>query len=93
MKRLKLVVSILFFLLVLSYALAFAAHNSTNLTVDFLAGLKVSLPAALWIGLFVTLGGVIAWFFTGVASVRQRLRISRLEKELEESKRRLGKMS
>lgn len=93
MKQIKLVLSVLFFVLVLAYTLAFAAHNSESINVNFLAGLEISMPLALWVGVFVTAGALLAWLITGWGSAAQKIKLRQLHKELEEAKRRLDKVS
>jgi uncharacterized integral membrane protein len=82
LRKIRMFVSLMSFVLLLVYCLAFAARNSSLVTVDFLAGLPVELPLALWMGLAVMIGclfGVIA----GVASgFRKNREIRRLQKQL-----------
>jgi len=93
MKQIKLVLSVVFFVAVLAYTLAFAAHNSESVNVNFLAGIQISMPLALWAGIFVSAGALIVWLITGLGSTAQKLKLRQLQKELEEAKRRLDKVS
>lgn len=93
MKQIKLVLSIAVFLAVLAYTLAFAAHNSETISINFLAGLQVAMPMALWLGLFFSAGALLAWLITGVTNASQKMKLRKLHKELEETKRRLDRVS
>ncbi|KZZ46641.1 MAG: LapA family protein [Saccharospirillaceae bacterium] len=93
MKQIRLVLSIAVFLAVLAYTLAFAAHNSSMISINFLAGLEVTMPMALWVGLFFSVGALLAWLITGVRDASQKMKLRKLQKELEESKRRLDRVS
>lgn len=82
LRKIRIFVSLLSFVLLLVYCLAFATRNSQVVGVDFLAGMPAELPLALWLGLSVMLGcllGVVA----GVASgFRKNREIRRLQKQL-----------
>ena len=92
MKKLKLIVSLLFFVAVLGYALAFAASNGAPLALDFLIGAPVSLPVALWLGLLLLAGTVLGLLAGVVSSARHKLRIRHLNKEIADLKTRLNKI-
>ena len=93
MKQFKLMLSVAVFLLILAYTLAFSAHNSGSVGVDFLLGFQVAMPLALWLGLFFTAGALFAWLITGLANTAQKIKLKKLKKELEDAKRRLDKVS
>ncbi|MCY0965816.1 LapA family protein [Parathalassolituus penaei] len=82
LRKIRIFVSLVSFVLLLVYCLAFAARNSTVVPVDFLVGQPSELPLAMWLGVAVMLGcllGVIA----GVASgFRKNREIRRLQKQL-----------
>lgn len=82
MKKLTTGLSVVIFLFVLAYALAFAVNNSAPLALNFLIGEPIEWPAALWLGIALVIGVVV-----GVASgllihTKQKLQIRRLTKEL-----------
>lgn len=93
MKQIKLILSVVFFVLVLAYTLTFAAHNSDSVSVNFLLGLEVSMPLALWVGIFIAVGALLTWLITGLAHTAQNIKLKRLQKELEDAKRRLDNVS
>lgn len=93
MKKLKTGLSIVIFLLVLAYALAFSAHNSQALALNFLVGLPVSWPAALWLGMALLVGAVLGFISSFTLLARQKLQLRRLNKELNDTKQRLNKLS
>lgn len=93
MKLLKTILSVTLLLLVLAYALAFAAYNNQSITLDFLIGSPISWPAPMWLGL-VLLSGTLLGILSGVfIYTRQRLHIRRLSKELRDTQQRLSKIS
>jgi uncharacterized membrane protein YciS (DUF1049 family) len=92
MKHLKLAISLLVFGVVLVYAIAFAAHNSSAVTINFLGGLRASLPLSLWVGVFMAAGALSFWIASGISLTRQRLRLRKLERQLGESKRRVDRV-
>jgi len=93
MKALKLAISVLLLLVVLAYTLAFAAHNSADVTVNFLAGATLTLPLAIWIGLFISVGALTAWLVGGLTSTVRQLKLRKLQKELKQARQRLDKVS
>lgn len=93
MKQIKLILSIAVFLVVLAYTLAFAAHNSGSISINFLAGFGFSMPLALWLGIFFLAGALLTWVLTGFSNTAQKLKLRKLQKELEEAKRRVDRVS
>lgn len=83
MKKITTGLSILFFLFVLAYVLAFAVNNSQPLALDFLVGAQVSLPVALWLGAALLAGAAIGLSAGIIVHTKQKLRIRRLQKELQ----------
>lgn len=92
MKQLKLIFIILICLVLLSYAVAFAAHNKDQVTINFLIGFQVTIPIAVWSGLVFSVGVLSVWLLGGISAAAQKLRLRKLQKELEEVKRRLEKV-
>lgn len=92
MRKLKSILSILVLLLVLAYALSFAAHNSQIVTLDFLIGAPVSWPAALWLGVVLMVGTALGLFSGIIVYIRQKLRIRRLSKELQDTQKHPSKL-
>lgn len=93
MKQIRLVLSIAVFLVVLAYTLAFAAHNSESVRINFLAGLQVEMPLAVWLGVFFTTGALLVWLIAGVTNASQKMKQRKLQKDLEEARRRLDRVS
>lgn len=92
MRKLKTLLSVLIILVVLAYALAFSSHNSQPIALDFLIGDPVNGPAALWLGLVLMTGALLGFFSGALIQARQKLRIRRLSKELQDTKQRLSKL-
>ncbi|MDK2776138.1 MAG: LapA family protein [Pseudomonadota bacterium] len=92
MKKLKAGLSVLLFILVLAYALAFAANNSLPVELDFLIGSPLTLPVSVWLALALFSGVVVGIFSNMAASARHRLALRQLKKELSETKQRLSKL-
>lgn len=93
MKTAKTILSVVFFLLVLAYALAFAVHNNQSITLDFLIGSPISWPAPLWLGLVLLCGTLLGILSGAFIYTRQKLHIRRLHKELRDTQQRLSKIS
>ena len=87
MKKITTGLSILFFLFILAYVLAFAVNNSQPLALDFLVGVPVTLPVALWLGAALLAGASVGLGAGIVVQTKQKLRIRRLQKELQNSAR------
>lgn len=92
MRKLRTLISVVLFLIVLAYALAFSAHNSQPIVLDFMIGTPVSWPASLWLGVVLMTGTVLGLFSSAFIVTRQKLRIRRLSKELQDTKQRLSKL-
>lgn len=82
LRKIRILVSLVSFVLLFVYCLAFAARNSASVSVDFLFGSTLELPVAVLIGLAVMCGALLG-VIAGVASVFSKKReIRRLEKQL-----------
>jgi|GEM_PF-1334597 len=92
MKKLKVGLSVLLFILVLAYAFSFSAHNSSQIELDFLIGTTLSLPVSIWLGLALIIGAAVGLLSSLLAAARYRLQIRQLRKELAETKQRLNKL-
>lgn len=93
MKQLKLMFIILICLMLLGYAIAFAAYNNQQVTINFLVGAQVTISIALWSGLVFSVGVLFVWLLGSFSNAAQRLKMRKLQKELEEVKRRLERVS
>lgn len=82
MKKLLTGLSIILFLIILAYVLAFAVHNSDSLALDFLVGQPVEWPIAVWLGVTFFVGALIGLASGLVLRTKQKLHIHRLTKEL-----------
>ena len=92
MKKIRLLLIVILFILVLGYALVFASANSQAVALDFIIGSSVSLPVALWLGLALMVG-VVAGMLTGMlSSARHRVSLRLLRKELGDTRQRLNKL-
>ncbi|UXD87965.1 LapA family protein [Thalassolituus hydrocarboniclasticus] len=92
MKTLKVGLSVVLFVVVLAYALAFAAQNSLLVELNFLFGNPVALPVSLWLGAVLLLG-VVAGLISGIMiNARQKLQMRQLRKELANTQQRLNKL-
>lgn len=93
MKQLKLMFIILICLMLLGYAVAFAAYNNQQVTINFLVGAQVTISIALWSGLVFSVGVLFVWLLGSFSNAAQRLKMRKLQKELEEVKWRLERVS
>lgn len=80
MKKLKLIFTLVFFIALLVYTLAFAARNGESLSVDFLFLEPIALPASLWLGLMLVLGAVLGLGSGAWLQFRHLLQIRKLKK-------------
>ncbi|MCD8523215.1 MAG: lipopolysaccharide assembly protein LapA domain-containing protein [Saccharospirillaceae bacterium] len=92
MKTLKVGLSVVLFIVVLAYTLAFAAQNSLLVELNFLLGSPVTLPLSLWLGVVLLLGAIVGVFSGVVINARQKLQLRQLRKELADTKQRLNKL-
>ncbi|MFY9180230.1 MAG: lipopolysaccharide assembly protein LapA domain-containing protein [Venatoribacter sp.] len=82
MKKFKTLLSLVVFIAVLAYALAFAARNSQTLSLDFIVGESVAWPTSLWLGGALLVGALLGFFSGMFIYTKQKLEIRRLRKEL-----------
>lgn len=92
MKTLKAGLSVVLFVAVLAYTLAFAAQNNLQLELDFLLGSPVAMPVSLWLGATLFFGALVGLLSGVVINARQKLQLHRLRKELADTKQRLNKL-
>lgn len=90
MKKLITILSVIIFIAVLAYALAFAVNNNQVLALDFLIGQPVSWPASLWLGVALFVGVVVGWASSMVIQTKQKLRIRALTKQLHKATTRVN---
>lgn len=93
MKNIKLIVSVTIFVVLLVYCIAFAAHNSTSINIDFLAGTVISLPLPVWMLIFFCSGMLVSFVLGFYSRSRQRLKLGQLQKQLDDARQRLNKIS
>ncbi|ASP40386.1 hypothetical protein CHH28_17635 [Bacterioplanes sanyensis] len=91
MKQLKLGISMLLFVLVLVYAIAFSANNSTAVNVDLLTGAVIQGPLSLWLGAMLLLGAVAGYLLSWLSKARQSLELRRLRREVKQLQERASK--
>lgn len=82
MKKLITLISVVIFIIVLAYVLAFAVNNNQALALDFLFGQPVSLPSSVWLGLTLLVGVLVGLGSGLVIQAKQKLRIRTLTKQL-----------
>jgi len=92
LKKLRILVSLISFLLIFVYCLAFAARNSDDVAVFFLVGTPVELPLALWFGLVLGMGCLLGILVASYSIVSKKRQIKRLEKKLEAAEERLSRL-
>ena len=92
MKTLKVGLSVVLFIAVLAYTLAFAAQNSLLVELNFLIGSPIAMPISLWMGAVLLLGAVAGLLSGIVINARQKLQLRQLRKELTDTKQRLNKL-
>lgn len=90
MKKILTGLSVIIFIIVLAYVLAFAVNNSEPLALNFLIGEPVEWPAALWLGVALILGVIVGMSSGMVIHTKQKLHIRRLKKELQKNNSRVS---
>ena len=92
LKKLRILVSLLSFLLIFVYCLAFAARNSNDVAVFFLIGEPLSLPLALWFGVVLGVGCLSGILVASYSIIAKQRHIKRLEKKLAAAEERLSRL-
>lgn len=82
MKKLRTGLSILFFIVLIVYTMAFAAKNNQPLVLDLLFLDTVELPVSLWVGAILVIGAILGFTSNMLLYTKQKLTIRRLRKEL-----------
>lgn len=82
MKKLRTGLSILFFIVLIVYTMAFAAKNNQPLVLDLLFLDTVELPVSLWVGAILVIGAILGFISNMLLYTKQKLTIRRLRKEL-----------
>lgn len=91
-KALRMLSGILIFLVLLVYSLAFASRNASPLSLDFLLGQGFSLPATVWLVLFLLLGCLLGFLLSGWMSLARRNEVRKLKKELSSCQKKLERL-
>lgn len=91
-KALRMLAGILIFLILLVYSLAFASRNASSLSLDFLLGQIISLPATVWLVLFLLLGCLLGFLLSGWMSLARRHETRKLKKELSSCQKKLERL-
>ena len=91
MKQLKVLISLVLFVLVLAYAVAFSANNSALVTVDLLTGTQLQGPLSLWLGAMLFAGGIAGYMLSSLGKARRLLELRRLRRELKLQQERASK--
>ncbi|WP_221801206.1 LapA family protein [Oceanobacter mangrovi] len=91
-KKIRLALSLISFLLIFVYCLAFASRNSADVAVNFLVGEPLVLPLALWFGFILALGCALGILVGAVTILARKRQIRRLEKQLADAQDRLGRL-
>lgn len=82
MKKLKTGLSILFFIILIIYTVAFASKNNQPLALELFFVDPVELPVSLWMGVVLFLGAILGFSSNMIMYAKQKLTIRRLKKEL-----------
>lgn len=91
MRQLKVGISVVLFVLVLVYAVAFSANNSEAVAVDFLTGAVIEAPLSLWLGTMLLLGAVAGYVLSALGKTRQSFELRRLRREVKQLQERVSK--
>lgn len=82
MKKLKTGLSVVFFIILMVYLIAFAAKNNQPLALDLFLFEPVELPVSIWVGGLLVLGAILGFASNMVLYTKQKLTIRRLKKAL-----------
>ncbi len=82
MKKLKTGLSILFFIVLIVYTVAFASKNNQPLALELFFIDPVELPVSLWLGAVLVIGAILGFSSNMIMYAKQKLTIRRLKKEL-----------
>jgi uncharacterized integral membrane protein len=91
MRQLKVGISIVLFVLVLVYAIAFSANNSEAVAVDLLTGAVIEAPLSLWLGAMLLLGAIAGYLLSSLGKAKQVFELRRLRREVKQLQERASK--
>ena len=93
MKLIKNLLVLLIVLAIFIYGTLFSIYNEQGLDLDFLFLDAISVPLSLWSGCIIILGVVLGLLFASVGKISLYRDNKRLNKELEQVKKKLEKLN
>jgi uncharacterized membrane protein YciS (DUF1049 family) len=93
MKLLKNLLTLLVVLAIFIYGVLFSIYNEQGLNLDFLFLDSILVPLSLWSGCLIILGVALGLLFSSVGKIGLYRDNKRLNKELEQAKKKLEKLN
>ena len=82
MKKIKTVLSVVFFVVLIIYTVAFAAKNNQVLALELFFVDPIELPVSIWMGLMLIVGAILGFASNMLLFTKQKMTIRRLKTEL-----------